>query len=393
MNLSKRPPVHTLPTYSLTGDLLGFLRCGLQYRYTRIGGLPSSNPVQMWFGQFIHGVLEEGYRRYEANKSLPPWPESDVADIIKIIKKRLAAQNLFPWTKALEDLGDARAFSALNDLAPQLFPLIHRAEVRLRGARKLPLDQIPEKYRLRSLDQYEMVGIVDVISHVSLSDPIFQDNSIVKEILRTIGEDHPDEFEVILDYKGMRRHALNTLPTKESPWEAYAWQIQTYAHLRSTHEDSLPVIAGVIVYVNELMHTWDDLEELRKETNAGLTDVAPQPASEDYKKLVQVKSRSAASGDSYPDQMSLDFRLNRALRVIPVTEKTITEALCNFDKVVTRIEICQGKEQEEGRVLTTWETNATEENEDTCKACDSRTFCLAYKKEPRPRLPGTRVKG
>jgi hypothetical protein len=64
MRLSKRPPVYSLPSYSLTGDLLGFLRCGLQYRYTKIGKLPATRPLQAWFGSFIHGVLEEAYRHW-----------------------------------------------------------------------------------------------------------------------------------------------------------------------------------------------------------------------------------------------------------------------------------------------------------------------------------------
>ncbi len=49
MRLSKRPPMYSLPSYSLTGDLVAFLRCGLQYRYTRIGQLPPTRPVQAWF--------------------------------------------------------------------------------------------------------------------------------------------------------------------------------------------------------------------------------------------------------------------------------------------------------------------------------------------------------
>src|SRR5436309_250178 len=101
MQLAKRPPIYSLPAYSLTGDLLGFMRCGLQYRYTRIGQLPSSRPVQAWFGSFIHGVLEEAYRRYAAGQESgqlpPPWPAEVIDDIRQLIKRRLAAQGLFPW--------------------------------------------------------------------------------------------------------------------------------------------------------------------------------------------------------------------------------------------------------------------------------------------------------
>lgn len=387
MKLSKRPPVSTLPSYSLTGDLLGFLRCGLQYRYIRIGKLPPTNPVQMWFGQFIHGVLEEGYRRYQSTADLPPWSDEDVREIIDLIKRRLAAQKLFPWSESLEQLADRRAYVALNELGPELFPLIHRAEVRLRGARLLPLDKIPEKYQIHELDRYEMVGVVDVISHVTLFDPAFKKNKIVRAILEGVGSHLPESFEVILDYKGMRRHA------DTGSWKEYAWQVQTYAHLRKMHDDSLPVVAGVLVYVNELFATWDDLASLRKEIQETKTAIVPVPGSEDEAILGSHPPKKRRHGDlRYPKQMSLDYRLRRALRVIPVTEETIQESLAGFDEVVARIEICRGKEQFHGRVTSTWETNATEENIDTCKACDSRTFCPDYREESRPKLPGVSKK-
>jgi hypothetical protein len=391
MRLDKRPPVHVLPSYSLTGDLLGFLRCGLEYRYTRIGKLPSVNPVQMWFGHFIHGVLEEAYRRFDQRMKDMPWPKETIAEIIEIVKRRLRAQNLRPWSESLEQLGDARAEAAINELGPELFPLIHRAEVRLRGARRLPLSKIPPKYQLRELDRYEMVGVVDVITHVRLNDPAFRKNRIVKAILEGIGKVPSEEFEVILDYKGMRRHPLKPGSGAVTPWESYAWQVQTYAHLRESHEDSLAVAAGVLVYVNELFSTWDDFEELRMEIESGLTDVAPPAGSEDKKILgLQTPKKPKETGNPYPPQMSLDLRLRRAFRVVPVSRETIRQALDNFDDVVARIEICRGKEQEKGCILNTWEINA--EDEDTCKVCSSRSFCPGYKKETAPRLPGVRIR-
>ena len=95
MPLSVRPPINTLPSYSLTSDLLGFLRCGLQYRYTRLGNLPSSHPVQLWFGQFIHAVLEECYRQIkDGQKKCPPWSEAELTEIMDRIDRRLAARNI-----------------------------------------------------------------------------------------------------------------------------------------------------------------------------------------------------------------------------------------------------------------------------------------------------------
>jgi len=390
MYLSVRPPVSVLPSYSLTGDLLGFLRCGLQYRYVRIGNLPSSNPVQMWFGQFIHGVLEESYRRYASKGVLLPWSSTDTTDIIDLIKRRLAAQNLVPWGESLEKLADQIALSAINELGPELFPLIHRAEVRLRGARMLPLAYIPAQYQTRQLDRYEIIGVIDVISHVTLRDPIFKSNIIVNTIVSALGTTPPDDFEIILDYKGMRRHPeLST--SGGCPWEEYSWQIQTYAHLRKMHDDSLPVAAGILVYVNELFLSWDDLETLRGEIASGITNIVPDKGSSDQSILSLTPPKGPKDqSNMYPPQMSIDYRLKRALRVIQVSEATIKDSLENFDKVVARIEICRGREQESGQVTASWEKNASPENIDTCKACDYRTFCPDYTVGKVPKLPAVK---
>lgn len=389
LRLSRRPAIYALPAYSLTGDLLGFLRCGLQYRYTRIGRLPSTRPVQLWFGEFIHGVLEEAYRRYGAARKAgrddpPPWAQDRIEEICALIKRRLGAQGLFPWDDELERLGDRRAAAAINDLGPQLFPLIHRAEVRLTGARELPLARIPAQYQFREADRYEMVGVIDVITHVELADPAFQRNLVVTAIRRGLTRTPPDRFEVIIDYKGMRRPPITGSPGGPSFWDIYGWQVQTYAHLRLRHEDSLPVLAGVVLYVNELLPTRNDLSLLKQEIRAGATDVLPAPGSDAERLLLGWRERDKAPA------LPLEFRLRRALRVVQVTPETIQAALKEFDQVVARIETCRGKELEQGRVLSTWETNPSDES--TCTACDSRTYCPSYTKETAPRLPAIRTR-
>jgi hypothetical protein len=387
MKLSKRPAVYALPSYSLTGDLVGFLRCGLQYRYTRIGNLPSTRPVQAWFGQFVHGVLEEAYRRYnqartEGHNDIPPWSDTRIEEICELIQRRLAAQNLFPWDEELEILGKMRAKVAINELGPELFPLIHRAEVRITGARSLPVSQIPEQYRFREADRYEMVGVIDVITHMQLHDPELRDNRLVSSILSALPENPPDEFEVIIDYKGMRRPSLHKSSVGPSFWDIYGWQAQTYAHLRSTQEDHLPIVAGIIIYLNELLPTKSDLLALRQEVRHGKTDVLPDTGGQAEQLLKTWREQDD------PPQFPFDFRLQRALRVMPISPETIQEALTAFDDVVARIERCQGEELQSGQVVAIWEKN--NEDESTCAACDARTFCPSYGKEKAPRLPGVK---
>jgi PD-(D/E)XK nuclease superfamily len=197
MQLVRRPSIYVLPSYSLTADLLGFLRCGLQYRYTRIGNLPSTRPVQLWFGQFIHGVMEESFRRFDTARkagkiNLPPWDDVEIVEICELLKARLAAQGIYPYDSTLEALGDERAKRAINELRPELFPLIRRAEVRLTGSRLLPTTEIPKQYQFRESDRFEMVGVIDVISNLELQNPDLNNNRFVRAILEELPENPPE---------------------------------------------------------------------------------------------------------------------------------------------------------------------------------------------------------
>jgi hypothetical protein len=236
-----------------------------------------------------------------------------------------------------------------------------------------------------------MVGIVDVVTHVELNDKNLGKNRLLKIIREALPKRLPPHFEIIIDYKGMRRSAYKTQGPGPGLWDVYGWQIQTYAHLRSRQDDSLPVVAGVILYVNELLPTREDLLLLLDEIMTNITDVIPQKGSEAevILKKWQKALKERKTGRQAP-VLPVDYRLRRALRVVDVTEQTIKKSLRSFDQVVARIETCRGKEIYSGRVISTWEKNA--EDEDTCTACDSRTFCPAYKKETIPQLPGVKIR-
>jgi hypothetical protein len=370
MELSYRKPAQVMSTFSLTGDLLGFMRCGLQYRYQRIGKLPSTQPVQLWFGQFIHGVLEEAYKQYKEDVSLQtfPWEDDLIEELCESVLRRLAVQGLTP-DKDLQDVGYRRAKIAINELGPELFPIIVHAEVRLKGSREFPADQIPAELNLSDFNRYEIQGIVDVITHVKMNDPELAGNKIIQAVLETLDESPPDEFEIIIDYKGMRRPA-SKITSGLDFWAMYSWQVQTYAHLRNRQPGSLPVIGGILFYVNELSISSDDLTDYKMQLEQGLTDVVPEPGSEDERKINDWSPK-----DPIPD-LSADFRFKRAIRVIPVSDESIASSLDEFDKVVARIETCRGMEKQEGKILDSWEKNNSEER--TCTACDALKFCPEF---------------
>lgn len=213
-----------------------------------------------------------------------------------------------------------------------------------------------------------MAGIIDVITEMALDDPATANNRIVSAIKNALPGSLNGPFEVIVDYKGMRRP-----PKKGSRrggpdfWSIYEWQLQTYATLRSLQSDSRPVAAGVLLYLNELRPSISDIASLRKEIRQGLTDVVPRPGSNDEKILEGESARGAIP------ELSFEYRLQRALRIIPITKESQESAARNFDKVVFDIEIARAKEQQSPHIREQWPKDASDEA--TCVACDWRSVC------------------
>jgi hypothetical protein len=154
--------------------------------------------------------------------------------------------------------------------------------------------------------------------------------------------------------------------------------------------DALHVVAGVLLYVNELYPTRSDIEQLKNEIANGATDVLPAPGSPADTALKDWKTR-----DKHLPTLPFEYRLARALRVVPISPSSITQALKAFDEVVKDIETCRGREVHGSPVLAAWTKNSSEE--DTCVVCDSRTYCPDYQakyakkhNETEPRLPAVR---
>lgn len=382
MELKVRRSPYTVPSYSLTSDLLSFLRCGLQYRYHGIGKLPATRPAQMWFGQFIHGVLEEAYWQYRTGRdatgdpSVPPASDEQLSELCDLLAVRLAAQGLAPRNEDLERIGVDRARAAVQELGPLLFPVISQAEVRLTGTRAMRTDLIPARLQ-RGIDRYEMAGVVDVITDIELGDHALAANPLVDAIRRVLPPGHPERFEVIIDYKGMRRPPKGKPSGGRDFWRIYEWQVQTYAQLRSVQAGARPVAAAVLLYLNELLPTWTDSALLRREIDDGTTDVAPESGGA-IDRLIRPRPRGDRS--ERPPLLPFEFRLQRALRIVPVSPATQDRAAEAFDKVVAEIEASRVTEQHAGAIIASWPKDTSDAA--TCAACDFRPVCPDYQALP-----------
>lgn len=398
MSLVAKSRPFYLPSYSLTSDVLGFVRCGLQYRYQGVAKIPSTRPFQLWFGEFIHGAMEEAYREYDQSvrdgaPDLPPWNPVRIYCMGRRIEQSLRDRKLFPNNRHVRKLGYLRAVTAINELGPYLFPLISEAEISLSATRSMLA--IPSQYQTRQVPSYEMTGRVDVITSVQLNDPAHRGNSLVQYLVGFLNQERaqgrmkhlPDDFEVIIDYKGARRPAISTVGGGATDyWSVYGWQVKTYAHIREKQPGSRPVALGVVIYLNELLPTWDDLAKMRSDIAGRVTDITPAPGSDDWNIIHMRKPRKTHPDYKKNRDLSWDFRMRRALRLEPVHPAAVDEAVGRFDRYVRQIEISHSRERLCGNILNSWPKNTSEP--DTCTACDYATFCPRYHGGPNsPRLP------
>jgi len=383
VTISSRFRPYDIPKYSLTGDLLSFLKCRMQYRFFNKGSLPPSTPVQMWFGEFIHGVMEEGFLKYRKDKDEGtlklPWDFKTVQEISMGVAKRLEKKGLKPYLRLFvmdddpkkyeQGLANRRAYLSLFTWATHLFPLIDTNEVKLEDVRPMKDPSVSRS------DYYAVTGIADVITSINLND-VKADNRVMQYLMV-----NPDiekffenytEFEIIVDYKGTMRPKTN-----DPEWKYHEWQLNTYMWLRINQLKAQgidhPVIAGVLLYLNELCPTPGYEGDLLAAIESGTTDVGPSA----------VALRALKENLSPTDR----YKRDRCIRIVPYDEENINNSLKEFDQVVLDIEKCvQSEIKDSSDVMKHWCYCKDTFQKERCTACDAQFFCENIKNQCFPPL-------
>lgn len=172
----------------------------------------------------------------------------------------------------------------------------------------------------------------------------------------------PPEYEVVVDYKGAHR------PNSDSDyWQQGEWQVHTYAWLRNRRDPPVKVAAGILIYVNELSPGNDDILNLKEGLSRGTTDAKPL-SIQDRNNLDRWRP-----GNNTENLLSIEYRWQRAIRVVPASPSSVAKATAEFDDVVRRIESQISDEAREGDIGKVWMPTCKDKS--MCDACDFRSFC------------------
>lgn len=368
MAIKAKGEPYEIPHYSLTGDLLSFLECEVQYRFNSIGSMPPSTPVQRWFGDFIHGVMEVGFSEWKDGRlNLDNIDFEDTQRIAKIVAERLEDRGLHPYGSLYikEDSGNNKrkdyngnmiAHYSLSRWAPSLYPLINDNEVKMEDIRPM----IGYGQGLSKSEYYAVQGVVDVISTFDVRK--FQaNNPLVKALMlnETVSDFiNQNEYEIIIDYKGMERPAIDS-----DTWKYHEWQLNTYMWLRDQQIKAegrkTPILAGVLLYLNELHLSKAAIERLQKVVVEGRTDIMPK----------EQNLRRLQNGSKFSE----NFRIKRSIRVVAYNPEEIQSSLEHFDNVVKCIESNLISEQSDSTDV--WKHWTGQYSKDRCVACDLKIFC------------------
>lgn len=378
MQLEIRPPEQIVPSYSMTGDLLSYRRCEMQYRYYNRSELPPSRPVQYWFGEMVHGTLEMAYRHWrdtldagqqpspfpwpctkrewQQDSPTPNWVDHDIGKFAHAVEESLKQRGKIARSNNARNAAYRRVEAAVNSIGDHLFPLITATESKVIATRDLP----NTSQSIRT-DKYEIHGTVDVLASINLSQA--PGCNPIRQMIYEACPNLNGRYEVVVDYKGSRRPKMD-----EPYWDEGNWQVQTYAWLREMQgESNLPVAVGILIYINELLPEGEEIRQLRRAQESGKTDIIPPVGSKD-EQLIRLWQPGTETS-----QISLGFRLKRAIRVIPISKESIQKSLNEFDNTVCSIETNVARETNGAQLPSAW--RPTCQDEGTCNACDFRWAC------------------
>lgn len=334
-----RPRPNQLPRLAVTSDLLRFDACPLRYRLHAVAGWPEADADEAFrlAGVLVHAALDHAgtsCRPVSAGGEGLPFDEGIVERGIAFARRAVdtrSPRETRPQThKDTLDGAEAVARRAIQDLGPELFPILAATEEQLSSTRRHPAALLPG--RVRRVERFEVVGILDAVM-APVHSSADASGGLTGLVAAAAREVHHSAGPVtaIIDYKAGRRsaHAPHTLGAGAVETDDHAFQIACYAAIRARFRD-FPVQIGLIIYLEDL-----------------LDNVSTLP---------------------------LDRRLARATTVVHLDGPARLAAETRIDGIALEIDACVEREASSLTLRSAWPARTSR----LCTRCDLRPMCPAW---------------
>ncbi len=343
MQLSTRRIDDISEPFHLYNDLAAFARRQLKPPFKARD--PSKGPYQP--RAFIVLAWNEALEHYldERQKGLndpPPWSDDALDSLLKRGFQRMMTESLLPPCSGPSAVEWDHAKAVINEFGAVFFPLIRESGISVKSARLIPKYKFPSAWRSEPTNACEIMAETDIISHDRLNASRPTTKALQRVIRAVMPFNAPTPFEIVVVYKGRRRppflgaDALDV----DTQWNIDKCCLHYLAHLRHQQNPTVPVIGGMIVYLNELCPTLEALSRFFVEVQYGATDIIPLQGGDlerGFKGWANLPKNVRARANV--PQMPLVFRLNRAVRLFHITPKTMKQAMKMMDELVIGFKI------------------------------------------------------
>ena len=338
---------------SMSGDLMTFRQCPLQYRCYNVLGLPRSNKDPLWNSEFICELEREAYHQWRSTGRKIKDRQS-IGLMSRQVDGFLRSQGMRPHPKTYEDdvegisgkLMNLRAHETVCFLMDHLFPLVTENDAVFRYCD----DRMP----------FSMTGSAGVMDGNTILNA--ESSNVLAQIIKQSVESLSSDSKVIFEIRGTER------PLQEdegSNKDSHTTYIHALMGMRmSDNDEAGRIAAGVILYLNELRLS----KRARKALYAYLED---SDDDDDIDILLELEDG---------EQPSIESRMRRCIRVVPYDSVSSRKAINDMSRIgMEIIRAHQSDEEDPSAVRSHWEPGNYDERR--CKECDLALSCASVPDE------------
>lgn len=364
--------------FSISGDLIPYRRCGLQYRHYGVDNLPRSDVSRLWASNFIEAFEKEAYHAWCIKKEL--GVDRNVSnELSRIVNRSLRTKGLIPNPISYEDdpngvsekLMNLRAYDVLTFLVNDLFPLICDNNIAIRyrdssmNISSKDCDDSEDMHIYNDFVGFSIYDTCGLIRGISILEA--PENNPIRKAFGSDIERITNDSEVLFQICGMNSPLNKTSGRHEVLFEELRALMEM--RNRNTISEGPKVVAGILLFLNELHIS----KRMMKAEQIRMYDPNVEIDLDDMDAVLEMEDGN---------QPSWDYRLKKCIKVEYYDQKICSRNLGSIVQLGT--EISTNMEQDimdPSNLISRWEPGQYDEI--LCSSCDFRYCCPEVPLEKR----------